>query len=171
MARGPGGPCRFLGPPAAGPGQISPPFCEGRLPTQLFPFFAKFQEIGVGVGGGRGGLRQFLEIEKLNLLPTGSYAPVGSFRPGATQTDGVEIIKRRRCLGSGAFVTSAPASPSRADERNVGEEIGRLRCVVALFTGGRRRAGGTNRRPHSKSEKSPLLRYRQAYFPGGVDFA
>ena len=115
--------------------------------------------------------RQFLEIKKLNLLPTGSYAPVGSFRPGATQTDGVEIIKRRRCLGSGAFVTSAPASPSRADERNVGEEIERRRCVVALFTGGRRRAGGTNRRPHSKSEKSPLLRYRQAYFPGGVDFA
>ena len=99
--------------------------------------------------------------------------PGSSFRPGATRTNGVEKIERCRCIGSVAIVICPPASTSRADERNVGKEIERsatsiaapLRCSPAAVAEQTER----NRRPHIKSVKSPLLRCRHCYFPGGVD--
>ena len=101
------------------------------------------------------------------------YVPGSSFHPGATRTNGVEKIERCRCIGSVAIVICPPASTSRADERNVGKEIERsatsiaapLRCSPAAVAEQTER----NRRPHIKSVKSPLLRCRHCYFPGGVD--
>ena len=65
--------------------------------------------------------------EKPNQVPFWEsrlrYVPGGSFHSGATQTNGGEIFERRSRLGSVAFVISPLASTSRADERNVGEEL------------------------------------------------
>ena len=101
-----------------------------------------------------------------------SCVPGGSFQPGAMQTTAGAIVERRYCLGSVAIDISPPASTSRANERNVGEEIGRsttstaapLCCSPADVAG----QAEQNRRPHIKSEKSPLLRCRRCYFPGGM---
>ena len=60
-----------------------------------------------------------------------SCVPGGSFHPGATQTSAGEIIGRRCCFGGLAFVISPPASTSRADECNVGEEIERSATPTA----------------------------------------
>ena len=43
--------------------------------------------------------------------------------PGGTQTNGGEIIERRCCLGEIVFLISSPESASRADDRNVSEEL------------------------------------------------
>ena len=59
------------------------------------------------------------------------HVPGGSFRPGATPVNGVKIIGRRCCLSGIAIVISPPAPTSRADESNVGEEIGRSATSIA----------------------------------------
>ena len=99
------------------------------------------------------------------------YVPGGSFHLGAAQANGGDAIERRCCLGSVAFVISLPALTSRADERNVGDEIGRgatsiaapLRRSPADVAG----QAAQDRRPRIMPEKSPLLRRRHCYFPGG----
>ena len=53
------------------------------------------------------------------------------FHPGATQTNAGAKFERRCCLGSVALVISPPASTSRADGRNVGEEIERIATSTA----------------------------------------
>ena len=98
------------------------------------------------------------------------YVAGGSIHPGATHTSAGEIIERRCCLGSVAFVISPPASTSRAGERNVGGEIGRSATSIAPPSRWLQvpvaEQAGRNRRPHIKSEKSPLLQGRHWYFPG-----
>ena len=59
------------------------------------------------------------------------YVPGGMFHPGATQTNAGAKFERRCCLGSVALVISPPASTSRADGRNVGEEIERIATSTA----------------------------------------
>ena len=103
------------------------------------------------------------------------FVPGGRFHPGATRTNGGEIIERRCCPGGAAFVISPPAPTSRADERNVGEEIGRsvtstaalLRCSPADVA----EQAEQNRRTHIMSEKPPLLRSCHCYSPSGDDHA
>ena len=101
------------------------------------------------------------------------YVPGCRSHPGATHTSAGEIIERRCCLGSVAFVASAPASTTRADERNVGEEIERSATSIAPPSRWLQvpvaEQAGRNRRPHITSEKLALLRRRHCYFPGGVD--
>ena len=59
------------------------------------------------------------------------YVPGGSFQSGATQTNGGAIFGRRGALSGVAFVISPPASTTRADGSNVGEEIGRSATSIA----------------------------------------
>ena len=59
------------------------------------------------------------------------YVPGGIFHPDGTQTSAGEIIARRCRPGGIAFVISPPASTSRADESNAGEELGRSVTSVA----------------------------------------
>ena len=87
------------------------------------------------------------------------YVPVGSFRPGATQTNAGARTERCCRLSELAGDIFPRESTSRADERNVVEEIERS-ATSPLLPRGRRRPGGTNRRPHIKSEKSPIMRWR-----------
>ena len=117
--------------------------------------------------------------KQYNEVPFGESrlrnVPGGGSHPGATQTSGVEIIERRCCLSGVALVFFPPASTSRADKSNVGEEIGRsatsiappLRCSPADVVEQAER----NRQPHNKSEKPPVLGRRPCYPPGGVDHA
>ena len=99
--------------------------------------------------------------------------PGGSSHDSSTQTTGGEIIGRCRCLGGISIVISPPASAFRADERSVGEEIERsATSIAALLRGPPADVAGQaeqNRRPQIKSEKSPQLRRRSCYFPGGAD--
>ena len=127
-------------------------------------------------GMGRPGSETQTCAEEPNQVPFREsrlrYVPGGSFHPGETETNAGATIKRRGCVGSVAFVISPPASTSRADERNVGEEIERIATSIAaplrFPPADAAEQAEQNRRPHIKSEKSPLLRCRRCYFPGGM---
>ena len=104
-----------------------------------------------------------------------SCVPGGIVRPGAAQTNGGAIIEQRCCLGGINSDISPPASTPRADARNVGEEIMRSATSTAASfhcsTADVAEPAEHNRRPHIKSEKSPLFRSCHCYFPTAVDNA
>ena len=60
-----------------------------------------------------------------------SRSPGGSFNPVETQTHGADVLRQRCRLSGIVFVISPPPSTSRADERNVGEEIERGATSIA----------------------------------------
>ena len=101
------------------------------------------------------------------------YVPGGICHPGVTQTNGVEIIERRRCPSGISFVLSPLESTSRTDARNVGDEIARGATSIAaplrFFPADVAEQVEQNRRPHIKSEESPLFRSCHRYFSGGVE--
>ena len=95
-----------------------------------------------------------------------TFVILGQRKPMTSQklSDVPSQRTRRSYLPAGINLSRGRALPRRRDWAKRCVDCG----VVALFPGGRRQEGGTNRRPHVIPGKSPLFR-SHCYLPGGVD--